>query len=103
METLGSILAIIGGLISLVCYIMVIVKMFQHGQTGLAIACILLLCVCGIGALIAFVYGWMKSGEWNIKNVMIAWTVGIVLDIAGNAMNPSQFTKIQSQVQNQGQ
>lgn len=60
---------------------MVIVKMFQNGQTGLGIACIVLVLCAGIGALIAFVYGWIKSGEWDIKNIMLAWTGAIVLNI----------------------
>jgi hypothetical protein len=81
---------------SLVCYILVLVKMFQNGQTGLGIACILLTCVCGIGALIAFIYGWIKSGEWGIRNVMIAWTVLIIASIvlsivAGPVVDPEQF------------
>jgi len=53
---------------------MVIISMFQRQQVGLAIACIVL-AFCGIGFLIAFVYGWMKSNEWGLKNVMIIWTV----------------------------
>jgi hypothetical protein len=101
METLGTILAAVGGIISFVCYILVLVKMFQNGKTGLAIVCIVLFCVCGLGVLIAFIYGWVKSGEWNIRNIMLAWTVGIVLDIAGSALNPTQFTKIQTQIQQQ--
>ena len=70
------------GLIAFVCYILVIVKMFQHNQTGLAIACIVGLCVCGIGYLVAFIMGWMKSGEWNLKTVMLIWTVVLVINIA---------------------
>jgi hypothetical protein len=99
METLGTILAIVGGLISLVCYILVLIQMFQHGRTGLAIACIVLLCVCGIGGLIAFIFGWVKSGEWGIKNIMLAWTVGVILNIAGGALNPKQVQDIQGQFQ----
>lgn len=84
-------LSIIVGIGSLVCFIMVIVKMFQNGQTGLGVACLILI-LCGIGPLIAFVFGWIKSGEWNIKNLMLAWTacivVGILLNIAGLAVAP---------------
>lgn len=57
---------------SLVCFILVVIKMFQNNQTGLGIAC-LLLCWC-VGPLIAFVYGWIKSSEWNIKNIMLIWS-----------------------------
>jgi hypothetical protein len=101
MAILGTIFAAVGGLISLVCYIMVLVKMFQHGKTGLAILCIVLLCVCGIGGLIAFIYGWMKAGEWNLRNVMMAWTLGIVLQLAGTVMNPGQIQQLQEIQQKQ--
>ncbi len=62
------------GLISLVCAIMVIVKMFQKEQTALGIVSLILLFCTGIGYIITLVYGWMKSTEWNIKKLMIAYT-----------------------------
>jgi hypothetical protein len=81
-----GLLQVIGGLfgiVSLVCYILVIVQMFQHGKTGLGIACLLLL-LCGVGALIAFVYGWMNASQWGIKNIMMIWTACIVVSILCN-------------------
>jgi hypothetical protein len=44
------------------------------------------LALCGIGVLIAFVYGWIKHREWGIKNIMIAWTCCWVLSIIGSAI-----------------
>ncbi|MEX0978018.1 MAG: hypothetical protein WDZ48_04155 [Pirellulales bacterium] len=77
MAALVSILQVVVGVGSLVCFIMVIIQMFQHGDTTVAIASLVLL-LCFIGGLIAFVYGWMKAAEWNITNVMLAWTGCIV-------------------------
>jgi len=80
--TAGGPLGIISnicGLVAFVCYVWVIVKMFQHGQTGLAVGCILGLCVCGIGYLVAFIYGWVKSGEWKLMPVMGVWTVMLLI------------------------
>jgi hypothetical protein len=68
------------GIGSLVCLVLVLVKMFQNGQTALGIVCIVL-AFCGIGVLIAFVYGWIKSTEWDLKKVMLAWTVCLVLGL----------------------
>jgi hypothetical protein len=96
MQVVGGILQAVGGIISLVCLIMVIIKVFQHGQTGLGIA-LIVLSLCCIGGLITYIYGWVKSGEWNIQNVMIAWTVGIILGIVGGAMNPPNYQQIQVQ------
>lgn len=84
MGGLLQVLGIIASIGSLVCYILVLIKMFQNGQTGLGIACIVLLFCCGIGGLIAFIYGWMKSSEWGIQNVMLIWTVLFIINIILN-------------------
>jgi len=68
-------------IVSLVCFIMVVVKMFQHDQTGLGIACIVLALCTGFGSLIAFVYGWVKASEWKIQPLMIVWTGTVVLSL----------------------
>jgi hypothetical protein len=78
-----GIVSILINVVVLVCFILVLVKMFQHGQTGLGIATAVT-AICGIGFLIAFVYGWIKSSEWNLKPVMLAWTAAIVVGIALN-------------------
>lgn len=78
MEALVNVLGGAAGLGSLVCFIIVVVHFFQSGQTGLGIACIVLLFLCGIGGLVAFVKGWMD----NLGTVMWVWTgciaVGLV-------------------------
>ncbi len=91
MDLVGTGLSGVASLGWIVCFILIVIKMFQKGQTVLGIVCIL---CCGIGGIIAFVYGWMKSGEWDIRNIMIVWTVCWVLLIIGGAMNPSNFTII---------
>jgi hypothetical protein len=69
------------GLVSLVCFIMVVVKMFQHGSTGLGIACIILTFCTGLGPLIAFIMGWVKSAEWGTKKLMLTWTLFFVAEL----------------------
>jgi hypothetical protein len=54
---------VVAGLGCLVCYILVLIHLFQSEETGLAIVCIVLTFVCGIGALIAFIKGWMTSAR----------------------------------------
>jgi hypothetical protein len=81
-------LSAVVGLVSIVCWILVLVKMFQNGQTGLGIVSI----CCGI---IAFIVGWMNASQWGIKNVMMIWTamilLGIILNIAAAAMGFSMM------------
>lgn len=76
-----QIVQVLLGIISLVCYILVLVKMFQNGQTGLGVACIVLLFCAGIGALIAFIVGWINAARWGITNIMILWTGCLLVDI----------------------
>jgi membrane protease YdiL (CAAX protease family) len=89
-------------IISFVCFVLVLVQMFKHDQTGLGIVCIVLTIICGIGPLIAFVYGWMNNKEWSLQKVMLAWTgcvaaqivlaiifVGLAMSAPGGA--PTQF------------
>ena len=75
----------IGGLLSLValiCGIIVVVKMIQNKQTALGVITLILMFCTGIGHFIALIFGWMKSSEWNIKGLMMAYTVSLLLGMA---------------------
>lgn len=81
METQISPVQLVLALPSLVCLIIIIKNMFDNGSSGLGIATIVLTLVCGIGGLIAFVWGWMNVGG----RVMIVWTVLTVAGIIAGA------------------
>lgn len=76
-----GILQILVGLGSLICLILVWIQMFQHGETGLGILCIVLTFLCGIGGLITFIMGWVRAKPWGITNIMTAWTILFVIGI----------------------
>ena len=74
-----GILALLCGLGSLVCAIIVLVKLFQekgalHGILGF---------ICG---LYTFIWGWMNAGRLGIKNIMMIWTLLIILYIVFGAL-----------------
>ena len=69
-----SVLMIGLGLVSLVCLIMVLIKIF-HESVGLGILGIF----CG---LFTFIYGWVKVSEYGIQKVMLIWTLVFVAQIA---------------------
>ena len=88
MATGLSIVAIIVGIGSLICWIMVLIKLFQekgvlHGILGI---------IC---ALYPFIWGWIHVNRLNIRNVMIVWTIcvvlGVILNGASASMTASQF------------
>jgi hypothetical protein len=95
MNTVGQILSSVGGLGQLVCFILVLIQMFQRGKGGLGVVCIVLTLCCGIGALVAFIYGWVVSRPWNITTIMLVWTVAWILTVIGYALNPFDIAQLQ--------
>ena len=84
MATLFSILALIAGLVSLGCFIMVVIKLFQekgvlHGILGI---------IC---SLYTFIWGWMNVDRLNIRNIMIIWSACIVAAIIFNVIGTSMM------------
>ena len=64
---------------ALICFIIVLVKLFKtegalQGIIGL---------ICGLWT---FIWGWMNAGKLGIKNIMLIWTLLIVLSIVCNIL-----------------
>ncbi|HEY2587819.1 MAG TPA: hypothetical protein VGI81_18890 [Tepidisphaeraceae bacterium] len=77
------ILAILIGLGSLACWILVLVKIFQAGQIGLGILGI----IC---PLFTFIYGWIKADQFGIRQIMIIWSVLVLANIVVSVAMPHQ-------------
>ena len=74
---MGMILSYIAAAISVVCWIIVLIRMFKES----AVKGILGL-ICG---LYAFIWGWMNSSA-GLKNIMLLWTLAIILGVIGGAI-----------------
>jgi hypothetical protein len=94
-DSLSLLLVGASSLVWVVCFIVVLIQMFQRGAAGLGIVCILLSLCCGVGSIVAFIYGWVKARQWNIMNLMIAWTVAWAICAAASAVNPAPFRQAQ--------
>jgi hypothetical protein len=75
-----GILAMVCSLVWLVLLIIVLIKQFQnagvvHGIIGIV--------TCGIWT---FIWGWMNSGKLNLRNIMLIWTLVIIVCIILNVM-----------------
>ena len=75
------ILAIVACLGWLICFIIVLIKQFKtagvvHGIIGII--------TCGLWTLI---WGWMNSGKLNIRNLMLIWTLLLIICIVLNVMS----------------
>jgi hypothetical protein len=93
MEAVLSTLSGLLGVVALVCWILVLVKMFQQGAIAPAVASLVLI-LCGIGPLVALVYGWMMADQWRIRNIMVLWTaclIGSLLLACGGGLIPRQI------------
>jgi hypothetical protein len=71
------ILAMLVGLGSLICFIIVLIKLFQ---TEGALKGILGL-ICG---LYTFIWGWMNADKLGIRNIMMIWTLLIIIQLVLN-------------------
>ena len=72
-----SILAMLVGIGSLICFIIVLIKLFQNegalkGILGL---------ICG---LYTFIWGWMNSDRLGIRNIMLIWSILILVSLVLN-------------------
>jgi hypothetical protein len=74
-----GILALLCQLVAIVCWIMVVVKMFQ--TAGAVQGIIGIIC-----SLWAFIWGWMNSDKVG-KNIMLAWTAAIILAIVFSVLS----------------
>jgi Na+/H+ antiporter NhaC len=81
-----GILAMLVGLGSFICFIIVLIKQFQNAG---AIHGIIGIITCGIWTLI---WGWMNAGKLGIKNIMMIWTVLIIIYCILAAMGGVAFS-----------
>ena len=89
MAMVFQLLGMLFGIGSLVCFIMVVIKLFQNPETKtMGIVSLVTIC-CGIGALIAFIVGWMNADKLGIKNVMLVWTGCFVGGLICNLLSAS--------------
>lgn len=88
-----QILSALFGIGSLVCFIMVLIKLFK--QEGTMKGILGLIC-----AIYTFVWGWINASKLNIRNVMLAWTVLVILGIiVGSISAQQQMAAMQSALQ----
>lgn len=81
MQIIGMLL----GLLAFICFIMVLIKQFQNAG---AVHGIIGIITCGIWT---FIWGWMNAGNLGIKNIMLIWTVLIIICTVLNLMFGSYY------------
>ncbi len=71
---------------AVVCYILVMIRMFFNGHFILGI--LSLPCIC---PLVAFVYGWIRSGDWNMRGLMMIWTIALIANVVLYNIQPPSY------------
>jgi len=79
-----GILMMLAGVACLVCQIIVAVKIFQND--GVLKGIIALLC-----GLFGLIWGWMNADRLGVKNIVMIWTVLIVIYIILGAVGGFNF------------
>ena len=85
MQTLMMILMVAAMVVSLICWIMILVKIFKE-NIGLGILGIL----C---SLFAFIYGWVRVQEYQAKNIMLIWTIAWIVAIVAQALGAGEIIR----------
>jgi hypothetical protein len=82
MGNIISLLALAIGVVSIICWIKVLIVIFNKAGVGLGILGI----ICPI---FTFIWGWVKNAEYNLKKIMLIWTIAtgasFVLNILAGA------------------
>jgi uncharacterized membrane protein HdeD (DUF308 family) len=73
-------LAYLFGVVSLVCWIMTLVKMFTDKEKGGVLHGVIGI-ICGLWA---FIWGWMNAARHSHQKVMLIWTIAIVAGMICN-------------------
>ena len=72
-----QIVAYLVGIGALVCFILVLIKLFKKAGVGLGILGI----IC---ALYTFIWGWINHKKEKITNIMLIWTILIIIGVILN-------------------
>ena len=72
-----GILAMLVGIGCLICFIIVLIKLFQNEGALKGILGI----ICG---LYTFIWGWMNSERLGIRNIMMIWTLLLIVQLVLN-------------------
>ena len=73
----------------LVCFIMVVMAMFRNGASTMGIITLVLSLCCGLGTVVALVVGWSNADRWGIRNLMLVYTIFIILAVVFGAVAPN--------------
>jgi drug/metabolite transporter (DMT)-like permease len=85
MDLLLRVLSGAGSLVSFVCFVVVVVKMFQNNQVGLGVASIIGL-PCVIGYFIALFAGWKNRTAWKLEKVMPIFTLAFGITLVASCL-----------------
>lgn len=82
MEYTLGLIAACSGLISTVCLLVIVIRMFHHHRTLLGIST-LVMSLPLVGYVIALVAGWRHRRPWHLRSIMPLFTIALVSFLSG--------------------
>ena len=71
------IIAYLAWAVNIICLILVLLKLFPAEGALKGILGI----ICG---LYTFIWGWMNASRFNLRNIMLVWTIALIVSIVMN-------------------
>ncbi len=81
MDSVLFVLANVAGLVGFVCFVIVVIKMFQNDRVVLGILSIV---TCFLGQFIALFAGWKNKEAWKLNKVMPLFTLALLVSLVSN-------------------
>ena len=75
---LVGILGLVIGIVSLVCAVMTLIKIFQDKANNGVLHGVIGIVTCGLWA---FIWGWINNARFGNKKIMLIWTACIVANL----------------------
>ncbi|TWT30014.1 hypothetical protein [Blastopirellula retiformator] len=76
-----AIVALVLGILQLIYFIQVLMRMFSNDESTLGIICIVLTLCSGFGPLLTYIMGWVKMDKLQTQAIMPKWTTYLVAQL----------------------
>lgn len=95
LYTILSLVATASAIVAVICFIILVVKMFQAGDPMMGILS-LILCICGIGFLFAIVVGWLNVDKYKARQLMPIFTISFILMVVLGGVSYANMPAIEA-------
>lgn len=96
LYTVLSLIATAAAIGSVICFIILVIKMFQAGDPMMGIVS-LVLCLCGLGFLFALIIGWVNVDKYKARQLMPIYTAAFILMVVLGGISYANMPAVEVQ------